>query len=137
MGTLIDSSIFIAVERGKLHLADLASRFADEQVGISAVTASELLHGLHRARTSKQRHKREAFVEGILARIPVVSFDLMVARVHASLWADLVKRGNLVGERDLMIGATAMARNYAVSTCDARSFPRIPGLTVHVLSAHR
>jgi predicted nucleic acid-binding protein len=104
-----------------------------KDVAISAVTASELLHGDHRARTSAQRHRRQAFVEGLLARLPVVPFDLTVARVHASLWADLAKRGVAVGERDLMIGATAIARNYTVATCVERSFPRIPGLAVQLL----
>jgi predicted nucleic acid-binding protein len=32
-----------------------------------------------------------------------------------------------------MIGATAIAKDYAVATRDERSFARIPGLSVHVL----
>jgi predicted nucleic acid-binding protein len=91
------------------------------------------LHGVHRARTSSQRHRRQAFIEGLLAQLPVIAFDLTVARVHASLWAELAKRGVAVGERDLMIGATAIARNYMVATCDERSFSKIPGLNVQFL----
>ena len=97
------------------------------------MTASELLHGLHRARTAAQRHRRQAFVEGLLAQLPVIPFDLTVARVHASLWADLIRRGAAVGERDLMIGATAISRGYSIATRDERSFPRIPGLKVQRL----
>jgi tRNA(fMet)-specific endonuclease VapC len=102
-------------------------------VAISAVTASELLHGVHWARTAAQRHRRQEFVEGPLGRLRVVAFDLTVARVHASLWAELAKRGAAVGERDLMIGATAIAWNYAVVTRDKRSFSEIPGLSVRLL----
>ena len=65
-----------------------------------------------------------------MAELPVIAFDLTVARVHASLWAGLAKRGVAVGERDLMIAATAITRDYAVATRDARSFPKIPGLKV-------
>ena len=72
-------------------------------------------------------------VEGLLAQLPVIAFDLTVARVHASLWADLAKRGAVVGERDLMIGATAIAKNYAVATRDERSFTKIPGLSVQLI----
>jgi len=61
------------------------------------------------------------------------AFDLTVARVHASLWAELAKRRVAVGERDLMIGATAIARNYTVAACDERSFSKIPGLSVQLL----
>jgi predicted nucleic acid-binding protein len=133
MATLIDASVLIAAERGELGLDALLARYAEEDVAISAVTASELLHGVHRARTAAQRHRRQAFVEGLLAQLPVIAFDLIVARVHASLWADFAKRGVAVGERDLMIGATAIARNYAVATRDERSFSKIPGLSVQLL----
>jgi tRNA(fMet)-specific endonuclease VapC len=122
MATLIDSSVLIAAERGQLNLDEISSRYAEDDIAISAVTASELLHGLYRARTPTQRHRRQSFVEGLLAQLPVIAFDLIVARVHASLWADLARRGIAVGERDLMIGATAIAKDYAVATRDERSF---------------
>jgi tRNA(fMet)-specific endonuclease VapC len=133
MATLIDSSVLIAAERGQLNLDDISARYAEEDVAISAVTASELLHGLYRARTAAQRHRRQAFVEGLLAQLPVIPFDLTVARVHASLWADLSQRGVMIGERDLMIGATAIANDCRIATRDERSFPKIPGLKVHRL----
>ncbi len=133
MATLIDSSVLIAAERGLLDLDDISARYAKEDVAMSAVTASELLHGLYRARTAAQRHRRQAFVEALLAQLPVIAFDLTVARVHASLWADLAKRGIAVGERDLMIGATAIANDYAVATRDERSFSKIRGLKVQRL----
>jgi len=133
MATLIDASVLIAVERGTLALDAFMARYVAEEVAISAVTASELLHGIYRAKTPSQRHRRQAFIEALLAQIPVVAFDLTVARVHASLWADLANRGIAVGERDLMIGATAIAGNYAVATRDGRSFSKIPGLNVQLV----
>jgi len=133
MAALIDSSVLIAAERGDLALDALSARYAEEDVAISAVTASELLHGVYRARSPSQRHRRQAFVEGLLAQLPIIAFDPTVARVHASLWANLAKRGVAVGERDLIIGATAIARNYTVITRDERSFPRIPGVSVQLL----
>lgn len=133
MAALIDSSVLIAVERGQLELDEIGARLAQQDVALSAVTASELLHGIHRARTSAQRHQRQAFVEGLLAQVPVITFDLTVARVHASLWAGLAIRGIGVGERDLMIGATAIAKGHEIVTRDERSFPKIPGLKVHRL----
>ena len=130
MATLIDSSVLIAAERGQLNFDEIATRYPEEDVAISAVTASELLHGVHRARTAAQRHRRQAFVEGLIAQLPVIAFDLSVARVHASVWADLARRGVAVGERDLMIGATAIAKDYSIATRDERSFRKIPGLRV-------
>lgn len=133
MAALIDASVLIAAERGQLNLDDISALYAEEDFALSAVTASELLHGLYRARTAAQRHRRQAFVEGLLAQLPVIPFDLTVARVHASLWARLSERGVVIGERDLMIGATAIAKDYGIATRDERSFPKIPGLKVQRL----
>ena len=133
MGTLIDSSVLVAAERQALDLEPSLAAYADEPVGIAAITASELLHGVHRAANLSQRQRRESFVERLLSALPVFSFDLVTARIHASLWADLVAKGTSVGPHDLLIGATAIAAGYRIATLDRRSFGRIPGLEVVVL----
>lgn len=130
MGALIDSSVLIAAERGQLNLEALLAEHAEENFAISAVTASELLHGVHRARTPAQRNRREAFVEGLLARLPVIPFDLLTARLHARLSAELAARKIVIGAHDLLIAATAMAKGYDVATRDERSFPKIPSLSL-------
>jgi predicted nucleic acid-binding protein len=130
VGTLIDSSVLIDVERGRLDLGNLLRGHVDEDFAISAVTASELLHGVHRARTAAERSVREAFVEGLLAQLPVIPFDLVTARIHARLAAELAAKRLSVGPHDLIIGATAVARGYNVATRDTRSFPKIPGLSL-------
>jgi predicted nucleic acid-binding protein len=128
VGTLIDSSVLIAAERGMLSLEEKLLSLGDEPVALSAVTASELLHGVHRASTPAQRTRREAFVEQMLAHIDIIPFDLVVARIHARLSANLYRTP--VGAHDLIIGATALALDYQVATRDLRSFPRLPGLKV-------
>jgi tRNA(fMet)-specific endonuclease VapC len=133
VGTLIDSSVLIAAERLTLDLDDALRAHAEEPVGIASITASELLHGVHRATTPAQRERREAFVERLLAVLPVLPFDIGAARIHASLWAGLAAKGASVGAHDLLIGATALAAGYRVATRDRRSFGKIPGLQVVVL----
>lgn len=130
MGTLIDSSILIAAERSQLDLGALLDQRRDEQVAMAAITASELLHGVHRAAKSSARARREAFVENILSVVPVLPFDLVTARIHSTLWARLASRGVNVGAHDLLIAATALSVGFDVATRDRRSFPRIPGLKV-------
>lgn len=130
MATLIDSSVLISAEKGRLPLEDALAELAAEPVAIAAITASELLHGVHRAKPASRRARREAWVEAVLERLPILPFDLTVARHHAALWALLAERGGAIGAHDLLIAATALAHGYAVATRDARSFPRVPGLTV-------
>lgn len=128
--TLIDSSVLIAAERGQLDLSVLRSGTEREEVAIAAVTASELLHGVFRAGTPARRAQREAFVERMLATFPVLPFDLTAARIHARLWAALASRGITVGAHDLLIAATALASGCTLAARDARSFPKIPGLSL-------
>ena len=130
MGALIDTSILIAVDRGTLALEALLEAFPEEKWFISAITVSEMLHGVLRSGSPVQRAARLAFAEDNIRRFEVLDFDLAAARMHAELWVQLARRGHTVGERDLMIAATARSRDYAVATRDLRSFPRIPRLRV-------
>ena len=131
MGALIDSSVFMAAERGLCNLeAELTKRLGD-WVGMAAITASEMLAGVAWPnRPADKRQASEVFVEGVLAAIPVVAFDVAIARVHAKPYADLKSQNVKILEHDLQIAATALALGQPVATRDERSFPRIPGLKV-------
>jgi tRNA(fMet)-specific endonuclease VapC len=128
---IVDSSVFIALERRSLSIETLAESAPEEEAVIAAITASELLHGIHRADTQERAVRREAYVESILAAVPVLPFDLRVARIHARLWVDL--RTQPIGAHDLLIAATALAHSCTVLTANAREFLRVPGLSVNKL----
>ena len=128
MGSVFDSGIFIAAERGQYDLDELLDEIGHEPVVISVLTASELLSGVHRATDAVSRAARQAFVDHVLLDYHALPFDLGVARVHARLGAELMAKGTPVGAIDLQIGATAVRHGYQVVTRDKRSFPKIPGL---------
>jgi tRNA(fMet)-specific endonuclease VapC len=130
MGALIDSSVLIDIERGSFDMNRLPGDAADMDIAMSAVTASELLHGVHRASKGRIRSRREAFVERLLEAWPILPFDLIAARIHARLWAELTAKGASIGAYDLMIAATAIANGPQLITRDKRSFPKVPGLKV-------
>ena len=127
MGLILDTNVFIHSERsGEAVNFSQWKEYGD--VYISAVTASELLVGVYYAKNDSQRTRRSSFVEAVLARVPVLSFEMEEARVHAGLFAVLSKRGKMIGAHDLMIAATAIAHNCAVLTENVREFARVPGL---------
>ena len=123
---IVDSSVFVASERGAFDLRAKLQARSGEAAAMSVITASELLHGVQRAAPSGVKARREALVERLLA------FDEVVARVHARLWATLAGSGVNLGAHDLIIGATAVAFGWSVATRDTRSFPRIPGVEVEI-----
>jgi tRNA(fMet)-specific endonuclease VapC len=143
VGTVLDTTVFIDLERATRGLpaarasTEVAERLTaqlgeSEEVGIAAITASELLHGVHRA-TSQHRGRREAFVEGVLTAFPTLSFDLLVARTHARLWAGLAAAGAEVGAHDRLVAATAISAGWRVATADASHFNRVPDLDVKIV----
>jgi predicted nucleic acid-binding protein len=133
LAALVDTSVVIAAERGELDLDRLRESHGETGLVLAAITASELLHGVHRVRGAGRMARAEAFVEAILARIPVVPFDLACARAHARIGAALARRGVGVGAHDLLIGATALTHGCSILTRDRRGFQKIPDLVVQVL----
>jgi tRNA(fMet)-specific endonuclease VapC len=128
MGLIIDSSLLIAAERGRFDMeAFLEAEAPMEAVFITSVTASELLHGVHRA-TPERRAGREAYVESVLDALPILSFDLPCARRHARLWASLEVSGNRIGAHDMMIAAICLRFGHKLATLNEGEFIRVEGL---------
>ena len=130
MGLLIDSNIFIDLERNKADLSDYIKGREEEDVFISVISASELLHGVYRANTARIRANRLAFVEAILRSFPIIDLDLAAARSHAQLWSDLESRGLMIGVHDSWLAASCIAHDLTLITSNVREFKRVPGLKV-------
>jgi len=134
MAIILDSSILIAFER--LHF-DLERLLADHfPPAIAAITAGELLIGVERADTPERRIRRETFVENIFARMAIIPFELAQARLYASHFADLTKRSEVIGDRDLQIAVTALSLNYELATLNVREFQRVTGLKLVDVSSY-
>jgi len=129
---LIDSSLFVAFERSGESPATFMDRLGDQEVALAAITASELLHGVHRADSAVRRGRRERFVETVLSTVPVLPFTLEVARTHSRFWADLQMRGEIIGAHDLLIAATALTHKMSVATLNQRHFGRVPDLQLEL-----
>lgn len=130
MGTLVDTSVLIAAQRGEIDFDALVVSHGNDDIAIATICASELLHGPHRMTNAVARDRAERVIDTLLGWFSIIDFDLEIARLHARLGADLAARGTSVGAHDLMIAATALALDYRIASRDRRSFPRIPGLDV-------
>lgn len=123
---ILDTTVLIAAERGRVDLTALRER--DDDVCIAAITAAELLTGVERA-DGARRAARQEFVDGVLALVPVEDYTLDVARVHARLLAYVQREGKPRGAHDLIIAATAAATARGVMTTDSKArFAELPGI---------
>jgi tRNA(fMet)-specific endonuclease VapC len=127
MAVLIDTSVLIHAER-RGHTLEQA--VGNQDRAISVITASELLHGVHRAGSGAIRARRAAFVEHLLAGLEPLPITTAIARAHAEIWAELESEGKSIGAHDLWLAATALRHGLAIATANARDFGRVPGLVV-------
>lgn len=136
MGVLIDASVLIAYERGGLDPARLTfGPEAEQPLFLSAITVSELLHGVHRADAPVRRVRRSVFVEGVIDRFPILEVDLPTARIHAELWATLASEGRMIGAHDLWLAAACVAHGLRLVTSNVREFARVAALEIEDWSA--
>ncbi len=124
---ILDTTVLVTAERGTVRLGGLLEDADD--VAIAAITAAELLVGVELADVAR-RDTRRAFVEDVLATIPVEEYDLDVARAHARLLAHVRRTGTPRGAHDLIIAATATATGRTVVTADATGFEQLPDVAV-------
>jgi tRNA(fMet)-specific endonuclease VapC len=130
VGFLIDSSVLIEAERGRIDLASHVRSRSGEQVFVSVITMSEVLFGAHRALDEADRNRRTAVAEALFARFAVLAIDATVARLHARLKAHLAALGTPIGPHDLWLAATCLAHGLTMVTANVREFRRVPGLNV-------
>jgi tRNA(fMet)-specific endonuclease VapC len=124
---LVDTTFLIDVEREEATL-DLAID-DDDDVAVAAISIAELQVGVDLAKAN-QRDRRQAFVDEIVDVLPILPYDLGVARSHAELLAAVRRAGRPRGAHDLIIAATAKATNRTVVTADPAGFADLSGVEV-------
>lgn len=103
------------------------SELGDAKLAISTVCEAEVLFGLEKKNSPRLWTEYEHYLKNKLAVLPL---DRKVIEVYATQKAELQRSGVVIGEFDLLIGATALAHKLKVATLNTRDFERIPGLMV-------
>lgn len=134
MGFLIDTDIWVAVERGTLSPADVHAVTRTEPVFLSPVNVAELRLGIELVADEAIRRKALAAMRR-LRRKPLLRIDHDTGEVFGHLAAQLRKQGR--GEEfrvmDLWLAAQALQRKFKLLTFNERHFKDIPGLNLVVL----
>ncbi len=127
MTYLLDTNTCIyAIKREPEVLRRLQERTPDD-FGVSAVTVAELWFGA--AKSSRPQSTR-ASVDAFLKPFEVLPFASEAAEEYAAIRLQLEKAGRPIGERNLLIAATAKSRRLTVVTHNVREFSRVDGLKV-------
>ena len=123
---ILDTTVLVDAERGGGSLNELIDDADD--VAVAALTVAELKVGIQLAE-GRRREKRERFVASVLDAVSVETYDVGVADAHAVLLAHVRRTGTPRGAHDLIIAATARARERKVMSSDG-DFAGLPGVSL-------
>lgn len=101
----------------------------DDEPAVAAITIAELGVGVEIA-TGKRRQARRAFLDDLVSSVPVLAYDLDVARAHTDLLVVVRRSGRPRGAHDLIIAATAQATRRTIVTADQKGFDDLPDVKV-------
>ena len=122
---MLDTDTCIAVIKGHSGSLKKLRGKSIGQVGISAITLSELNFGA--AKSSRPEQAAAALAEFTLA-LEIASFDAEISPVYGAVRAARSKSGRPIGPLDTLIGSHALALDVTLVTHNIREFSRIKGL---------
>jgi len=93
---------------------------------ISAITVAELRFGADKRQSSKLHAK----IDTLIATMDVVPFDEVCAWHFGVIASTLAKEGTPIGDRDVMIAASAVAVQSTLITRNVQHFKRVRNLRV-------
>lgn len=96
---------------------------------MAAITVAELRVGVQMAKGAR-RKKRAQFVTAVLDAVTIEPYDLQVAEAHAALLAHVRRTGTPRGAHDLIIAATARARDREVVSFNRSGFVKLPEVSL-------
>ena len=124
---LLDTTVLVHREGSSLDLDDLIHD--EDEPAIAAITIAELGVGVELA-SGRRRTARRALLDDLIDSLPVLAYDLEVARSHTQLLVTARASGRPRGAHDLIIVATARATRRTVVTTDHTGFDDLPGVPV-------
>ncbi len=124
---MLDTNICIYTIKNKPERVREAFKNHQSQLSVSTVTAMELIYG---AEYSVAPERNLRVVEGFLARLTVLDYDIHAAEHTGQLRADLRKLGTPIGPFDHLIAGHARSLGSIVVTNNHDEFERVPGLRV-------
>jgi predicted nucleic acid-binding protein len=129
MAFLVDTCVWIDVERGALAPADVAALTTSEPVFISPVTLAELRFGAEVTQDPGIRQRRLAALRR-LARRPLLPIDGTTGDIFGSLAAQVKVAGRQHRYRvqDLWLASQAIQHHCRLLTRNPHDFEDIPGL---------
>ncbi len=128
MSYLVDSDWVADWLHGRPDTVQLLTTLSSAGLAISLVTDGEIYEGIYFARDPLR--SEQAFRQ-FLRSVDVLPLTRPIMRRFARIRGDLRRRGQIIGDPDLLIAATALQHDRTLLTRNLRHFQRIPELKLY------
>src|SRR6056297_1957943 len=120
---MLDTNVCIDVIRKRARsLVERIRTHAVDDIALSAITLSELQHGVSKSENPEQN--RVALLE-FLVPFTVLSYEDTAARAYGEIRAHLEKKGTPIGPMDMLIAAHARSHGLTLITNNEQEFRRV------------
>jgi tRNA(fMet)-specific endonuclease VapC len=98
---------------------------------LSAITIEEIEFGFQRHPTARKKlgERVQLFLETITHN-NILAVDEVVAKIAGKIRANLQSHGQMIGQYDILIAATALANDKVLVTSNTKHFTAIPYLSI-------
>jgi predicted nucleic acid-binding protein len=129
VGFLIDTNLWIAVERGKIAAADLHAITKQEPLFLSPINLAEIRFGIELMTDTKQKQHAMAMLRR-MRRKPILRVTGETGEIFGELSAKLARagRGPEFRIQDVWLASQAIQRDFTLLTANGKDFQDIPGL---------
>ena len=129
MGFLIDTNLWIAIERGRLSAADIYAITKQAPIYLSPVNVAEIRFGIDLMKDTRQKQRAMTTLRR-MRRKPLLRITGETAEVFGGIAAKLHQTGRGADFRiqDLWLASQAIQRDFTVLTANEKDFKDVPGL---------
>lgn len=128
MSYLIDTDWIADYLKGRVGATTLLHTLRSSGIAISLITYGELLDGIYYGHNPRAH---ERVFRQFLRAVPVLPLNRRIMERFARIRDDLRRRGQIIGDPDILIGATALHHNMTLVTRNLKDYQRIPGLAIY------
>jgi len=131
MKYLVDSDYVADYLVAKPHATQLLDTLTSEGITMSLITFGEIYEGISFGRDP---HKAEEVFRRFLRCTGILPLTKPIMKRFAQIRGELRQKGQIIGDFDILIAATAIQHHLTLVTRNTRDYIRIPNLDMYQAS---
>ncbi|XHX79661.1 MAG: type II toxin-antitoxin system VapC family toxin [Stenomitos frigidus ULC029] len=124
---ILDTNTLIYYFKGQGQVAQNLANVPAHEISVPTIVLFELQVGIAKSTAPAKRTQQ---LQQLLSQVNLVPFDQNAALAAAMIRANLEQQGTPIGQIDVLIAGTAMARQATLVTHNINEFSRVAGLAI-------